>query len=102
MPSESSFKKQASAAHDSLLNFNMVLPLKALSLIKPAMLELIDSTAAFSSFAPFFLTHALFQELVLAIHNTIEDFKSKNPDFKFPDHVSKITNLNNEVKDTLQ
>ncbi|KAF8801398.1 hypothetical protein BYT27DRAFT_7261939 [Phlegmacium glaucopus] len=102
MPSESSFKKQAQFACDALTNFNTVLPLKAPTLIKPALLELAESTAAFSTFAPFFLTHPLFQELLPAVHNTIEDFKSKNPDFPLPENTHKIANLDADVKDALK
>ncbi|KAF8811322.1 hypothetical protein BYT27DRAFT_7208724 [Phlegmacium glaucopus] len=97
MPSESSFKKQVQAAHNTLLNFKTVLPLKTLLLTKPALLKLINSTAAFANFVPFFLTHPLFQEVLPAVHNTIEDFKSKNPDFRLPEDAHKIVNLDTEL-----
>ena len=117
MPTEVAFKKQAEVACKALQNFNTVKMLNALSLIKTALTELVKATipshsfsmntltfqnqVAFNHFVFFFISHALFQDLVPTIHNTLEDFKGKHPDIKMPPFAFKITGLKARVKDSL-
>lgn len=98
MPSESSFKKHAEAVRDALKNFSTIRNLKAPALINTAVVELIDSTIAFNPFIPFFMSHDLFQELVPAVFNVLNDFATDNPAFMMPKSMDKVSVLNNRVR----
>jgi hypothetical protein len=56
---------------------------------------------AFQSFAPYFLSHSLFQELSPAAHIAIEDFQAKHPLFEMPLLTHKVASLAALVKDSL-
>lgn len=102
MPTDNSFKKQTQSVRKALANFNTVLAMDAPGLIRPALLELVDVTAALANHASTFLTHPLFQELVPAVHNAIEAFKTKNPDFELPGPVADVAKLDTKVKEALR
>jgi hypothetical protein len=101
MPSESSFKKQAELASDSLKNFTAVQDLKSSAVIKAAMTELIDATVLFNNFVPFFVSHPLFQEVPSAVFNVLKKFSAKHPSFDMPQTMAKIAGLDARVKDSM-
>ena len=101
MPSESSFKKQAALAQDSLKNFTAVQSMKSTVVLKAAISELIDSTIAFNHFLPLFLSHPLFQEIPSAVFHVLEKFIHKNPNFDMPSGYSKVVSLDARVRDSL-
>jgi hypothetical protein len=101
MPSESAFKKQAEVASDALKTFTAVQHSSSTMVVKAAVTELIDSTADFNNFVPFFVGHALFQEIPPAVFNTLETFANKNPNFVMPSGIARIAGLDARVKDYL-
>jgi hypothetical protein len=101
MPSESAFKKQADAASDALKTFTAVRDSKSLIIVKAAIAELIDATVGFNNFVPFFVSHALFQEIPPAVFNVLEEFSNKNPKFDMPSAFAKVAGLDARVKDSI-
>lgn len=102
MPSESSFKQQAEAVRAALGVFNAIKGVDAPKAVKAAFDELVIGAADFQRFAPFFVTHALFLELLPATHLSLEEFLAKNPGFEKPPAYSKIAVLNARIKESLQ
>jgi hypothetical protein len=101
MPSESAFKKQAEVANEALKTFTAVQNSSSAMVIKAAVSELVDATAEFNNFVPFFVGHALFQEIPPAVFNTLETFANKNPNFVMPSGIARIAGLDARVKDYL-
>lgn len=101
MPAESTFKKHAQSIRDALTNFSTVRALKAPALIKTAVLDLIDATIALNPYIPFFLNHALFQELPPAVFTVLSDFAKENPDFAMPKSLDKVSALNDRVQNSI-
>jgi hypothetical protein len=102
MPSENSFKQHAEVARSALKTFNAIRQLDAPGPVKTALNELVTATVDFNNYVPFFLSHALFQELPPLVHSTLEDFFSKNPNVEKPPLYAKIAGLNARIKDSLQ
>lgn len=101
MPAESTFKKHAELVRDALKNFMTVKSLNSPSLVKTVVSELIDATIAFNPYIPFFLNHALFQELPPAVFNTLNDFAAENPSFVMPKSFDKVSVLNDRVQGSI-
>jgi hypothetical protein len=101
MPSENAFKKQAELASDALKAFVSVQHVKSTVIIKAAMVDLIDATVAFNTFVPFFVSHALFQEIPPAVHAVLEKFSIKNPTFEMQPGIAKIAGLAARARDAL-
>jgi hypothetical protein len=101
MPSESSFKRHAELVRETLKNFFAVRSLKAPTLVKAAVLELIDVTVALNPFVPFFTNHDLLQELPLAVINALNDFASDNSSFPMPKSLDKVVALNTRIRSAL-
>ena len=99
MPSESLFKRHADLARDALKNFAAVRDLNSSTVVKAAIVELIDATVSFNNFVPFFVPHPLFQEIPPAVHSVLQDFLSKHPSFEMPPSFSKVAGLDARVKD---
>jgi hypothetical protein len=102
MPSESSFKQHAEAIRSALTVFNAIKVVDAPKPVKAAFDELVVSAAEFQRFAPFFSTHALFQELVPATHLSLEEFLARHPGFERHPLYPKIAILFTRVKEALQ
>jgi hypothetical protein len=102
MPSESAFKQQATLARSALKNFQAISQLDAPGPTKTAFYDLVNATVDFNRFVPFFVSHALFQEIPPLVHTTLEDFLAKNPNFERPSTYSKIAGLNARVQDSAQ
>ena len=101
MPSENAFKKQAEAASEALKAFVAVQNLKSTIIVKAAMTELVDATVGFNAFIPFFVSHALFQEIPPTVHTVLEKFSIENPSFDMPPGIAKIAGLNARARDTM-
>ena len=101
MPSENAFKKQAEAASEALKAFVAVQNLKSTIIIKAAMTELINATVGFNAFVPFFVSHALFQEIPPAVHTVLEKFSIKNSSFDMLPGIAKIAGLDARARDAM-
>jgi hypothetical protein len=101
MPSESAFKKQAEIASDALKTFTAVQNSSSPTIVKAAVTELIDATIEFNNFVPFFVPHALFQEIPPAVFNVLENFSKKHPNFAMPSAIAKVAGLDARVKDSI-
>jgi hypothetical protein len=82
-------------------NFSAVQSLKSTIVIKAALNELVDATAAFTDFVPVFTSHPLFQEIPPAVFHLLEKFLHKNPNFDMPPNYSKIVKLDARIRNTL-
>jgi hypothetical protein len=98
MPSESTFRQQADAVRAALAVFNVIKNVDAPKAVKAAFDDLVCTAADFQHFAPFFNTHALFQELILATHLSLDAFLSKHPGFEKHALYPKIAFLNTRVQ----
>ena len=101
MPSESSFKRQADLAREALKSFSAVKSIKSPIIVNAALKDLLDNTVAFNNFVPYFVSHALFQELVPAVHTVINEFSTQNPSFDMPPSAIKVSGLLARVKDSM-
>ena len=86
----------------ALKAFNAIRLLDAPGPVKTALYDLVTVTSDFNHFVPFFISHALFQEILSLVHSTLEEFLSQHPDFERPPNYSKIAGLHARVQDSIQ
>ena len=109
--SETAFKKQVDAIQQAHSAFKSVcdVPQLGKAFLKLALNELVDATVCFSPnfiFSPSliifqdglnkylnFIHHPSFKETLPAIQNTLDDFRSKNPNFELPKNIGRVTGL---------
>jgi hypothetical protein len=101
MPSESSFKRHVELVRETLKNFLAVRALKAPTLVKAAILELVDVTVALNPFIPFFINNDLCQEMPTVVLKALNDFASDNPSYLMPKSLDKVVALNARVRGSL-
>lgn len=99
--SESSFKNQVELAREALATFNTVRDLNAPGIVRSALNDLIDKTAAFNQYVPYFLSHPSFLEIPPAVFSSIENFRTSHPSFEIPPSFAKVSGLDARVRDAL-
>ena len=98
MPAESTFKKHVELVHKSFNNFNTIRSMNMTALTRTAIINLLKLTTGMNSFVLFFLNHALFQELVPAVFNTLYGFAVENPKFVMLKAMDHLSSLNDHVQ----
>jgi hypothetical protein len=99
-PLETSFRKQVEIVRDALTSFNLLLPNKSSTAFNAALADVVNAALGLNNFI-FFISNPLFQEIVPAVHQAIEDFRIANPNFKFPASTFMLTGLHARVQDAI-